>query len=746
MMKKQLFFRKLIFFGLSLVLLCSCTGFLDVRMGTLSLNFHIDAGIPGAGVSKTVNGEADSHAKSLEPMDSWAPVRYSIAGTGPQGETFSISSLTQSIETKLAPGDWSIEVKAYSESNIEVGKGTTTCNLLPSKRVTGHITLYPIRGTGSIELVIHNSLQTQTGSRVVGTLEYRGIAGPQGFPAQETLIIDIPVDQSIVSFSNVQAGHYLLNVRHIDTEGTAVGGTVDTILVVAGYLTGGTCVLVMGDPQLGLSTIVHQYSTLPLPIMSAPHIASFDHLPRPSAISTYGAVAGEEVARHWYNNGILLGDALPIADTQGVLGHTSFTSPSIPDMEGISVAKLDFIEESLGDVRSGAGGLIYYLNTGNNSGSFAWLASYDYRSAMCPPLHVNGSFLNSDGCGVSYPAKFVAGSPSGMIAIAGLDEEGALHVFHSPYEAAAMTESGNEAMPLETSWVRLWRDKLKVGGTVKNFDRLAISDSGNMIAAASSSASWVKLYVLGERGGIVSSSECVASVATTTDLQYVRALQFSADGQKLFALCNTSKSVIVFNVSQGTLTYERTVQLSTAPSISAQDMKRLKNGDLVVTASESSQIFILRDEGSGLSLKQTLDRPGVGTILYRPSSIVVSEIGDAFYVLNDSAKIICFERQGTDPFLATNSCAIPPAIGSAKVLSLGGIDPIDGKEFLFSAGGLSAGFYTMEANRSLGSASSLAPHPTFTDGIATGDSACMVGSAIILGGGTAGIVSVFGKY
>jgi WD40 repeat protein len=687
----------------------------------------------------------DSQGKSLEPMDSWAPVRYSIAGTGPGGQTFSISSLTQSVETKLLPGDWLIEVKAYSESDIEVGIGSTTCTLLPSKRVTGQITLYPIRGTGSIELVIHNSLQTQTGSRVVGTLEYKGIAGPGGLPTQETLNIDIPVSQSIVSFPSVQAGYYLVNLKHIDIEGTAVGGTVDTILVVAGYLTGGTCVLVMGDPQIGLSTIVHPYSTLPLPIMSAPHVASSDHLPRPLAISTYTGSSGEGITRNWYNNGVLLGSALPIVDSQGVLGSSSFTSPQIAAMGGISVAKIDFIEESLSDVRSGAGGVVYYLNNGNNADGFAWLASYDYRSTMCPPVHVNGSFLNSDGTGSSYPAKVVAGSPSGVIAIGGLDEEGALNVFHSSYEAISTSEGGNVPMPLETSWLRLWRDKLRIGGVIKNFDRLAVSDSGTLIAGASSSSNWIKLYVLNERGCIVSSAECVASVSTTPDLQYVRALQFSADGQKLFALSNTTKSVIVFNISQGTLIYERTVQLSTASSISAQDMKRLKNGDLVVTASETSQVFILRDNGSGLALIQTLDRPGVGTILYRPSSIVISEIGDAFYVLNDSTKILCFERQGSDPFAAVQSFTLPASIGSAKVLATGGIDPADGREFLFSAGGLAAGFFTIESNRSLGSTASLAPNATFSDGIPTGDSACTVGGTIILGGGTVGVVSVFGK-
>jgi hypothetical protein len=684
----------------------------------------------------------ENGSKTITPSSSWIPVRYTIMGEGPAESTFSLESGSLDAQARLVPGDWHIQVSGYTALGLEVARGSLDCALLPNKRVELAVTLYPLQGSGQVSLHILFSSPLGDGGRIKGTLDYLGLPGHPGGNPVPAIEFDYPSSQSDFTLENVAAGYQKLSLWAQDSEGSRVGGLVDSILIVQGLVTSGSYTISIGAPEANFNSALYPLDPLPPPRLTVRHLAPANHPPRPAAFPVYVPDIGETTAQGWHLFGDYEIEARSLAETN-ILGQGWYTTPYLTDLETASFATLSFFQSSHRDWRACAGTCGLELRQGNESGSFEWKASYDYRAAMDSPFHSYGTA--GAGTGTSYQVRALGVSASGIIAVSGLDQDAALHVFGSTGSASVQTVIGPFPITDHVSWVRLWRDRIKIGGTDKSADRLGVSSDGAWIAAASSLTTWLKLYRLGERGVVLGTYEFTSASPGLAEMQNVKALGFSPDNSTLYLVANTTKHLIAIDLSTGTPVFKYKEQLSTATSsISLDDLKVLADGTIIVTARDSSQIFLVNDNGTRMTVAQTLDRPGVGTALYEPTSIALSRDGKTFFVLNSGARILGFAKGQDSVYGLQFSYPLPSPITSAKVICSFYDWRMGDSEGLFSAGSSNSGFFTLGPDKTISSFAALPPHQSFNDGMQISETAASLEGEIIIGGGSAGIVSVFG--
>jgi len=729
----------------ALSLVCACAGFQDGRLGTLAAKLKLDIGLPAAkSAMGRGDGEPEPANRVIRPTEPWAPVRFIISGTGPGGAEFSEEGSEAGLETRLVPGQWAITVRAFSADGKEVAEGGAECLLQPGRTTAITITLYPIEGVGDVSLTIAKSFELPAGARIAGSLVYKGLPGRPAPSSPTVLPVDIPAEQASLAFVGIPAGHYALVLTLLASDGVVSGGCALTILVVAGFQTTGSCSIEMGMPMNYLTADIYPASQLSPPLLSVKHVFSDSRKAIPIAIPTYEPSPGETMERTWYANGEEAGSAVRIIGDRGLLpeGSLAFPPSSLPYQ--VSLVRADLVEASNASCRSGSAGVVLEAGPANDSGNWGWRASYDYSAALSPPLHDAGSPFSA-GTGNSYSARAVAAAPSGLILVSGLDDDGALHAFAAGYgaELDPASAGGGGLVSIDASWVRLWRDRIRINSGYKTADRLAISADGHFVAAASSSSNWLRLSVLGESGQLLRSFPLSNVDAGFANL---KSLCFSPDGEKLYVAADSSDSIYAFDVSDDAFAPSGSLSLTkteASEELSLQDLKITSSGAIIVTAKEASRIYVLSDEAK-LAEQAILQGGSGGAAPHKPASLAISPDGDAFYALCDGGEIVCFSRSlGSSSYESVSSFMLPAEMEGADSIasgkSLGGMT-----ETLFAAGGGNVALFELDAGRNL-----VASYPIATEfwdliGTANPEGLCFTRGAFIVAGGSSGIVSVFG--
>lgn len=726
----------------ALALAISCAGIQNSRMGTLALNLQCDP------VFATARATINSGVKprSIAPLEEWSPSRFMISGTGPGGAELLLDSSATAVERKLVPGEWTITIRAFSATDKEVAAGSSTCLLQPGRTTSAKIVLFPLEGSGNLNLTIEKNLEVPAGGRIAGSLSYKGLTGKPAPQTSTVLPIDIPAEQQTLAFESLAAGHYSINLKLSGSDGIVSGGCVETILVMAGFQTSGGCTITMGMPVVDLSAALYPASALPAPIVSVEHSFSESVQPLPLAVSRYLPEAGETMLRRWYSNGEESGPAVELVGNRGVLPAGTFAYPRATGPSSISVQRADFVEESEQSFRAGSASVTLDAGDSCENSGINWRTSYNYASALGPSLgETTGTMTN--GTGSTSAIKTVAASPSGLIAISGLDEEGALHAFGAGYgaELDPIACPGVAGLSIDASWIRLWRNKMKVGTTYRNSDLLAVSNDGRFIAAALSNSDWIWLAKLDEGGLFLNSYTAQAGSAGLADLISIKGLCFSSDGQYLYVAANTNKKVFAIGVDESGFGQAKDLALeaANAASPSLADVKVTRSGSIIVSAEATSKIYSIQD---GIAFDSLTTIPGSSESgPYHPTSIAVSSEGDAFYVLCNEDEILCFSRTDpSSPYTQTSSFSLPYEAEGAKCIAAGP-SPEGGGEILAAAGGDSLAFFDMAADRTPAATVSIPASSFALAGIANANALSYVRGAFILGGGTSGIVSVFGR-
>lgn len=722
----------------ALLLGVSCQAVQDLSLGTLALRMQVDAQMPSKRTA----------SRSIMPQAAWSPVRYTVSGTGPGGAIYSSESTTTMIESRLVPGEWSIMVEAFATGGEKVGSGSALCLLQPGRTTSTTVMVYPVEGTGSVALTLNYPFALPSGSRIRGSLVYKGLPGQEAPETPAVCNVDIPGNQTDLSFADIAAGHYTLALSVIASDGITSGGYVDNILVVSSFTSTGTCVFEMGDPVSKMTTTIFPSSPLEAPLLSVRHQMAATGFPMPLAVPRHVPMAEDTIERRWYLNGSLAGDALEIVADRGLLPAGSLAFPKAAGQPEISLLSASLVETSSSQLRSGSGSVS--INTAESlvAGAWKWKAGFDYRAAMGGAL-LGGSSAHTAGKGVPYGVKAVASSETGLVIVSGLDEEGALHAFAAGYGAqlSEATPSGNTTLGTEASWIRLWRDRIKVGSTYRTADILAISDDGKYIAAASTNSDWIRVSRLDDSGRLAASwSLTSTSNSNLALMNSVRGLRFSPDGSYLYVAAYSSGSVYCIQVTSTGISYKSHAALSlygtgTVPPI--KDLEISSSGAILVSSQEASRIYVLSPgpviaETGYLQSASSYDQP------YHPASIEVAPEGDRFYVLCDGRHLVGVSR--SDPshqYAVVSSTALPPALYDSDCIATGRA-PGSSNDTIFIIGGASAAFLEMDAGMAVASTSLLSPSLSDDKGLSTAVGMDFARGAFFLAGGNGTQVSVFG--
>ena len=726
-------------------LVCACAGFQDNRLGTLAAKLKLDTSLtPSKSTMRSGESGHESADRVIRPSESWAPVRFAISGIGPGGAEFSEDGSEAGIETKLAPGEWAITVQAFSADGKEVAAGTAQCMLQPGRTTAITITLYPIEGTGDISLTIAKNFELPAGARITGSLAHKGLPGHPA-PSSPTIFpVDIPAEQTSLSFMGVPAGHYALVLTLVASDGVTSGGCAQTIMVVAGFQTAGSCTIEMGMPMNYITTELYPNSPLPPPLISVEHAFSDTRKAVPIAIPSYKPSPDEMMDRKWYANGEEAGNAARLIGNRGLLPEGTLAFPQSPLPYQVSLIRADLVEISNTSFRSGSAGVILKAGSANDSGNWGWRASYDYSAALCPSLYEIVEPY-APGTGNSYSARAVAAAPSGLIIVSGLDDDGALHAFAAGYgaEIDPTSAGGAAALSIDASWIRLWRDRIRINGSFRTADRLAVSEDSHFVAAASSASNWLRLSVLDEDGRPLRSFP-LSNISPS--FENLKGLDFSPDGRRLYVAADSSDSIFAFDVSEDAIALSDTFPLTkteAAEDLSLQDLKVTSSGAIIVTAKEASRIYVLSDNAE-LAERAIIQGTSGGTAPYKPTSLSISKDGDAFYALCNGETIVCYSRTDVSSLYAQiSSFTLPPEADDTDFIIAG--KSRDGmNEALFTAGVGNVEFFEIDGNRNVAASYPIATEAWDLAGAATCEGLCFTRGAFIVAGGSSGIVSVFG--
>ncbi|MCE1195123.1 WD40 repeat domain-containing protein [bacterium] len=738
--------RKVVSFSSLCVLvgaLCwGCVGMGQPGTATLSIKLNPDAAFGCA----AARGPGLAGAKSaIAPGADWSPAAFTISGEGPGGATFVIEGASRSAETRIVPGEWQISARGFAAGGIAVAAGKASCVLQAGRTSAVSLVLYPLAGLGDLQIAVATTIAPAAGARLAGELVYRGLPGGQPPAERTTRLIDAPAEQPTISFAGIEAGHYGLSLRLTDADGVVSGGAAESILVVAGFTTSGTCAIELGMPKAEISAALFPAEPLPPPLLSASHRFGASRSPMPLALSRAAARTGESIVGQWYLNGAPAGTPLALAAGPGILPEGIVAFPQGSEPPRVSLARADLVEESSASFRTGSASAILRAADGPGDAQVGWRASYAFEAALGDSLHGSGAY--GAGKGAAFKVRAVAASPSGLVAVSGLDEDGAIHAFAAGYGAPlhSAAPSGAASLPLDASWIRLWRDKIKIDGSFKSADRLAVSPDGRFIAAASTSSTWIALYELGEHGAWNACKTLKASDEGMAGFGYVKGLCFAPDSSRLYAASSGNGTAYAFNLGSGNFSLWKTCKLwellGETDAYGLKDIQATPSGAVIVTSTDKSRLCVI-ESGEAFGAPAILQGATGGVEPYQPSAIAAAPAGDAFFVLCGGNRVLRYER-GPGGYALASTIPLGAEARDASFLSAGagwgGTRPM-----IAAAGGGAMAICELGPNGEVVASHLCAPGIEDVAGIATAEGLSFSRGAFFLAGGEAACASVFG--
>lgn len=718
--------------------LTSCSWMQAGGTGIIQLNFLFN---PGFALKKGVI-EQDG-AKSIVPSDSWAPARYEIQGIGPGGCTFSLSSTNSSVKAKITPGAWTVTVTAYAQNGKELGTGQATCSLYPGKTTNQSVTIYPKEGKGSLSLAILKNLAVPEGSLLKGRLEPYGLPGREFNPDAVPINFQLAASENSAIIPEIDAGHYLLTIRLFNPDGSLAGGMADSVVILAGFETSGTCTITMGNPELSLVSEFFPADPLASPIMSVSHTVSDNASFVPLAIPGFPEVSipHADLTIRWFVNGEEGWNGAQITGNYGLLPQNTYAYLPFSRPFELSLLRADCVASSDVTNQSGSGSVFVERKMTNENNNAAWYGSYDYRAVSAPALFPSASQYMT-GTGIRADVAAVAASPSGLIIVAGLDKSSAIHAFIAGYQAEARYDDTQAPfiLPPSASWIRAWRDEVKINTSWRSPDRLAISSDSRYVAAASSASNWLRLYTLDQNGNIIRNFDVTGSeTGSMQNFSNIKGIAFSADSSVMYVLTNSKEAVYAFNISGAAPLLMSCYQFSRInenTSLSMQDIAITTEGSIIASASEASRIYVLKDVQGNLMLDQTIEKPANGPGPVKPQSLQALINHDGFACISNGNLVQFYRKLASDQSYHIDSTfTLPAEAANAKSLAMT-------QGHLAVLGAQRVSFLNLDTDELPIGIKYLVPDAIDTAGILQARSIVSVRGACLLGCGSLGMVSV----
>jgi hypothetical protein len=156
--------------------------------------------------------------KTIVPPVSMEPASYTITGTGPDSETFSLDTTNQApIINDLAFGSWTITVDAENDTGTLIGSGTATVDVATGMTTPATVLVQPIDGTGALDLTV-----TWNGEVTENPWIDAELIPVSGSPIVLNFTISGGNSGTCIT-TDLQAGYYTLIVKLMDNSVLTIG-------------------------------------------------------------------------------------------------------------------------------------------------------------------------------------------------------------------------------------------------------------------------------------------------------------------------------------------------------------------------------------------------------------------------------------------------------------------------------------------------------------------------------------------
>lgn len=690
-----------------------------------------------------------TEGKSIGPVSGCKIGSYRLTFTSKSGETITKTLGWGAEEVRLKAGEWDLIAEGLTPDGAKLLEKTLHLNAEAGKTVAVPIALHLAKGSGGLKLTFSPSQAPGSGWKYSVGLSYRGLPGDSSFPGPQPLTYDISASEASMSATDLPSGIYTMTARLLDASAAVVAGGTATALIAPGQVSSGTCAIALSDPSMGISVSAPALELSTRAAMSVDRtILSAAPLSVPLALSTKDSTLSSE----WYANGTRVST---LADSAGeLLSGSSFYVSTIEAGAGLTSVRADVIISDEAACAAQSLSSTSCLAEGPSNSIIGWVQSIDYRAALCPPL-VDTLDASNSGTGAPFAAKWVAASPSGLIAVLGLDKSSAVHLFYSPAGKQAHTESGGAtAIPSSVGWVRLWRDRVVVDKSERSPDRACLSADGTRLAVAGSSSNWLRLYALDGSGAILSKADMIDSKDGAPGFENVKSMRFSADGKLLFVLTNKPEKIMVLNVDKliagqsaitGEFLFSTCFDAESLPAVTLgmEDIELLRDGWIAACSSNVARVYFVRfaEADASFSAQSSCATGPNGESLGDPRSIAYDSSSGLCFVLGYSKKLhVATEADPSTGYSLLSTLSLNADFEKANSLAI--TKNASGSTFLGVSGGAVLGTVSLDGSGMPLFQASLANSGEFA-AVASVNNVAAFGDGFITSGGTNGLVSLF---
>ena len=589
-----------------------------------------------------------AEGRSIGPTSGCKISSYKLTFTSKGGETITKTLGKGAEEVRLKVGEWDLIAEGLTADGAILLEKTLHLQAEAGKTVAVPIALHLAKGSGVLNLNFSPSQAPGTDWMYSVGLLYRGLPGDATFSGPQPRTYEIPASDASLSATDLVSGIYTITVRLLDASAAVVAGATATALVAQGQVSSGTCSINLSDPSLGISISAPVLELSESAAMGVDRvISSTKPLSVPLALS---ATASSLLSSEWYANGARVSNPANVA-AELLSGYDFFVS-AIDASAGIASVHTDVILSNVATFTARSLSSASSIALGPSNNVIEWVQSIDYRAALSPSL-VDTLDLSNSGTGVLSPAKWVASSPSGLIAILGLDKSSAVHLFYSPAGREARAAGGSATtIPSSVGWVRLWRERIVVDKSERSPDRACVSVDGARLAVAGSTSNWLRLYTLDGGGAVLSKADMIGAKDGAPSFDNVKSMRFSSDGKILYVLANTPEKIMVLNVDkllagqsaiESEFLFSSCFDKDSLPTVTLgmEDMELLRDGWIAACSSNVARLYFVHyteADAAFNSHSSYASGPG-GESLGDPRSIAYDRSSNVCYFLGYSKKL-----------------------------------------------------------------------------------------------------------
>jgi hypothetical protein len=727
--------------GCATVLVLACAIGTPQGMGKVRIQCIVPGDLTEASVKSAT-------PRLIGPPSGWIMASYRLTFAADNGEVITKTLNKESGEVALKVGEWACLAEGLAADGSVIVEKQVHVVADAGKTISLPIALHLANGKGSLQIVFSPSQAPSADWKYSISLVYKGLPGDASFKGPDDFSTELPSTETNLDLADLESGYYGLSVQLKDNSSTTIAGTTTTVLILPKQTSSGECRISLSDPSIDISIVA---PNLELSAHAAIGVDRYLNRNKPMIVPLALSQSEADLNVAWYANG---------GKVEGVQDALSQNLPGFRILWGanelLGMQTLIKMDAMLTQPCCGLSQTLAHtscISFGPTTDYAEWIQSIDYHAATGSSVFDSADASNT-GTGVQADTKWVAASPTGLIAVAGMDKTSALHLFYSPFGREEMQGSG-AASPISSSagWLRLWRDKVVVDKSERSPDRVSISPDGAFIALGASTSNWLGLYSLDSAGGILSKTGIVSTKNGAPEFANIKAIKFSTDSKRLFILTNSPEKILVFNAdrlasgetsSEDEFSFESCFETPPSSSLGMEDLLLLSDGWIAACCSNIARIFFVRysETEDQFSSAELYASGASGESLGDPKSIALDEESGLCYVLGYSKKLHIFSKSdASSDYVPLSTLSLPCEFDKARSLVF--LKDYNDAKFLIAGGGSSLGIIALDSLGQPLAFSSLAPAAEDYSGISSISNIVPLGSSIIAAGSVSGLVAMF---